>query len=148
MDYQENNYFPKKILVQSIRGCLKLMTDQSQSKKAGVMIPIPQVLSPQIYPAQFLVRCVNHLASVPVPTIQCQLGGIQHGTSKNLQIKTINKCLKHCQIMSLSRWVTTLLRREAGRWTSLSLRGLIKLQRWGDTTTLARALQYYNLRPI
>ena len=61
------------------------MTDQSQSKKAGVMIPIPQVLSPQIYPAQFLVRCVNHLASVPVPTIQCQLGGIQHGTSKNLQ---------------------------------------------------------------
>ena len=50
--------------------------------------------------------------------------------------------------MSLSRWVTTLLRREAGRWTSLSLRGLIKLQRWGDTTTLARALQYYNLRPI
>ena len=46
MDYQENNYFPKKILVQSIRGCLKLMTDQSQSKKAGVMIPIPQVLSP------------------------------------------------------------------------------------------------------
>merc|ERR1719225_249003 len=27
---------------ESIRGCLKLMTDQSQSKKAGVMIPIPQ----------------------------------------------------------------------------------------------------------
>ena len=27
---------------QSIRGCLKLMTDQSSARKAGVMIPIPQ----------------------------------------------------------------------------------------------------------
>jgi len=27
---------------ESIRGCLKLMTDQSQGKRPGVMIPIPQ----------------------------------------------------------------------------------------------------------
>ena len=62
--------------------------------------------------------------------------------------KTINKWSKHRQTMPLSRWVTTLLRREVGHWTLLSLRGLIKLQRWGDTTTLARVLQHCNLRPI
>ena len=59
--------------------------------------------------------------------------------------KTINKWSKHRQTMPLSRWVTTLLRREVGHWTLLSLRGLIKLQRWGDTTTLARVLQHCNL---
>ena len=62
--------------------------------------------------------------------------------------KTINKWSKHRQTMPLSRWVTTLLRREVGHWTLLSLRGLIKLQRWGDTSTLARVLQHCNLRPI